>query len=800
MVLPIKWLNQYVDLSDVDNASLIHELTMSGSKVETLEYLGEGIENVVVGRAVSVEKHPDSDHLNICKIDVGGENDLQIVTGAQNVTVGALVPVALNGSELPGGIKIKTGKLRGVVSEGMLCSIAELGLTLHECPYAVEDGILILQNGTPGEDIKKTLGLDEYCIEFEITPNRPDCLSVVGLAREAAATYDRPLKLEPPRRPEGEGSVADYLSVSIESKLCRRYMARAVKDVKIAPSPAWLRERLHAAGVRPINNIVDITNYVMLEYGQPMHAFDYACLDGSAITVRTAAEGELMNTLDGKERKLSADMLVIADSKKPVAVAGVMGGENSEITESTKTVIFESANFDGTSVRLTSRALGMRTDSSGRFEKGLPPELALPAIDRACELVEELGAGTVVGGLIDVYPDKVRPGSIKPDYKRINQLLGTELEPEVMDGYFARVGLEKLVDGSLEIPYWRSDIECTADLAEEVARLYGYGNIPTTMFDSVAEVVTTTPAQELRNRLDELCTGLGFDETVTYTFISPKYYDKICLPADSVLRKSVKIINPLGEDTSVMRTTALPSMLEVAAYNQNVRNAAASLYEIGVVYTPVLGEDGEVDPEALPAETRKLMLVKYGAGESFFTLKGVVEAVLERVTGIAPSFTALSDDPSFHPGRTASVTLGDIKVGVLGEIAPAVADNYGFNDRVYAAELDIDSIVAAGSKKPSYEKISRFPALLRDIAVVCDEAVTIAELSDTIRSAAGKLLKKVELFDIYRGERMEKGKKSVAFSLSFADENGTVEDTRADAAFAKIVKNLESKHGAILRS
>ncbi|MBQ8898024.1 MAG: phenylalanine--tRNA ligase subunit beta [Clostridia bacterium] len=799
MRLSLKWLNELVDLRDIDDKTLMHELTMSGSKVETLEILDEEIENVVVGEILSVERHPDADKLVVCQVNVGTET-IQIVTAATNVFAGALVPVALNNSRLVGGIKIKSGKLRGVTSQGMFCSIAELGLTLHECPYAIENGILILKKGEPGQDIRALLGLDDKAIEFEITPNRPDCCSIVGLAREAAATFDRKLNLTAPKAVEGEGDISELLSVKIENPdLCKRYMARVVTNVKIEPSPEWLRMRLWAQGIRAINNIVDITNYVMLEYGQPMHAFDYACLDGNSIVVRNAAAGEKMNTLDGKARELTESMLVIADAKKPVAVAGVMGGENSEITENTKTVVFESACFEGSSVRLTSKALGMRTDASALFEKFLPAENTEVALDRAIELIELLGAGTVVGGTIDVWPNKTGLRTIRPDYGRMNVLLGTNIPDSEMDGYFARVGINKLPDGNLEIPYWRTDVECTADLAEEVARFYGYDNIPTTMFAGDACAVIRTPEQNLKELLSDAAISLGFDEVLTFTFVSPKLYDKIHMPADSALRKFLSILNPLGGDESVMRTTVLPSMLNVVASNQKVKVPAARLFEIGKVFSPALKEDGSVDPENIPTESYRFMLAEYGADANFYSLKGALDAILANVLGVTASYTAFAEDPAFHPGRTAIVKAGDLVLGTVGEISPAVSEEFGLLSRAYVADIDLSALLKITRPTAKYKAISRFPSLYRDIAVICREEVTVGELTETIKKAGGKLCREVALFDIYRGKGIDEGYKSVAFSIVFADDNATVTDEQATKRFEAIVKALGENCGAKLR-
>jgi phenylalanyl-tRNA synthetase beta chain len=800
MKLPVKWLNDYVDVSDIDIKTLVHELTMSGTKAETIEYLGEEIENVVVGRILTVEKHQNADNLLVCTADVGKEQPIQIVTGAHNVFEGALVPVALNNSKLPGGVRIKTGKLRGIKSEGMFCSFHELGLTKNECPYAAEDGILILEHGKPGDDIKAVLGLDEHVIDFEITPNRPDCISIIGLAREAAATFGRKLIAVQPKAPAGSGDVSDYLSVRIENeKLCKRYMARVITDVKIEPSPDWMRMRLYAAGIRPINNIVDITNYVMLEYGQPMHAFDYACLSGRQIRVREACKGEKMNTLDEKERELSEGMLVIADSEKHVAVAGIMGGENSGITETTKTVVFESACFDGTSVRLTSRALGMRTDSSGLFEKGLPPENAGPALARACELVEMLGAGKVVGGTIDIYPHPRGTRYIKPDYARINVLLGTKLQDSEMDECLERVYLKKCADGRFEIPFWRDDIECTADLAEEVARIYGYNKIPVRMFCSNAAVVTRTDMQKLCDSVSSAGRGLGFDEILTYTFISPKLFDLMELPTDSVLRKALRILNPLGGDAMVMRTTALPSVLQALATNQRARVESASLYEIAVVYKPQLDADGNVRDDVLPDESKHLVLAEYGPGCDFYTLKGALDAIFYSICGVYGSYRAESGNAAFHPGRCAKISVSGVEVGVIGEISGSVCENFGLMQRSYVADISLDKMLGVIKPMPLYKPISKFPPLMRDIAVICREDITVAELEEVIRAAGGALCKKVKLFDIYRGGYRPAGEKSVAFEIVFMDENATITDERADLLFEKIVKALRDRRGARLR-
>jgi len=621
MKLPLSWLSDYMTLK-VSPKEYNHALTMTGSKVEGIEYLGQEIDRVVVGRIDSIERHPDSDHLWITQVFVG-DKTVQIVTGAQNLKGGELVPVALDGSTLPGGKKIRSGKLRGVVSDGMLCSFSELGLTQNDAPFACSDGIFVLtEGGAPGDDIKKVLGFDEYVCEFEITSNRPDCLSVIGLARESAATFHTAFSIKTPVVKGVGGDIADHLSVAAEAAdLCPRYCARVVRNIKIAPSPKWLRDRLRESGVRPINNIVDITNYVMLEYGQPMHAFDYACLDGSHITVRRAKDGERFNTLDGQMRTLTPDMLVIADSKKPVAVAGVMGGENSEITEHTKTVVFESANFNGASVRVTAKKLSMRTESSSRFEKGLDPQNTMPALSRACELIELIGAGEVVDGTIDVSNFDPSPRKIPFEPDKINRLLGISLGAEEMVSLLLPLGFA--FEGKLiVIPSWRADVERMADVAEEVARMHGYDKIPTTMLRGEATQGRLTGEQKFVRTLSEACRAAGYSEVQTYSFINPRAYDKIRMPADSRLRISTVITNPLSEDMSIMRVTSLPSMLEVVSRNISFRNPCARFFEIAAIYLPEV-ENGKADASKLPEECKVLTLSCYGEG-GFYELKGAL--------------------------------------------------------------------------------------------------------------------------------------------------------------------------------
>lgn len=792
MNLSMRWLDEFVHV-DTPIHDFCEALTMSGSKVEGYEVEGTEIENVVVGKVLAMERHPNSNHMWICQVDVGKSEPVQIVTGAQNVHVGDLVPAALHKSHLPGGVTITRGKLRGVESNGMLCSLKELGLTTHDFPYAIEDGIFILQEACAvGEDIRTAIGLNDTVVEFEITSNRPDCLSIIGLARETAATYRLPLHLHTPVVQGAGGDVNDLLKVRVENtELCQRYMAAVVRNIKVASSPRWLRERLRACGVRPINNIVDITNYVMLEYGQPMHAFDYKCLDGSAITVRRAAEGEKFRSLDDKDHVLDAKTLVIADDKKAVALAGIMGGANSEITDGTATVVFESANFLGASVRVSAKKQGMRTESSARFEKGLDPENTLAAIDRACELVEMLGAGDVVDGTIDLYPGKKPLREVTFNAAKINAFLGTSVPEDYMRSVLSRLGFV-LAGERVTIPSWRDDVLGTADLAEEVIRMYGYNTIESTLMCARTTEGKRTPKQKFELELEHALIGMGLSEIETFSFISPKYYDKICRPADDPLRRSVVIRNPLGEDTSVMRTTALPSMLEVLARNNNFNNENLRLYEMATVYLP------KDDPNELPDEPTSLTLGMYG-GCDFYTIKGVCES-LYKLVGADVKFVARTDDPTFHPGRCAAMYAGSDLVGVIGQIHPTVAANYGFTFPVYTAEIRVPVLMAHKSGEIQYRPLPKYPAVTRDLSFVCDEDIEVGTIEDTIRKAVGKLVENIRLFDIYRGAQVGAGRKSVSMrvTLRAADRTLTQEETEKDTA--KIIDALERDLGIKLRN
>lgn len=797
MNLSMKWLSDYVTL-DTTVKEFCAAMTMSGSKVEVATEEGSEIKNVVVGKLLSVVPHENSDHLVVCQVDVGQEQPIQIVTGAPNVKAGDIVPVALCGAELPNGVKIKKGKLRGVESNGMLCSLGELGLTVHDFPYAIADGIFLIQEDCQiGQDIHEAIGLNDTSVEFEITSNRPDCLSVTGLAREAAATYHVPLNLKKPTFQGIDGNIQDALQVEIQNKeKCPRYAAGIVKNVKIAPSPRWMWERLRASGVRPINNLVDITNYVMLEYGQPMHAFDLRYVKDGKIVVRNAAEGETITTLDGVTRTLSPEMLVIADTEKPIAVAGVMGGEYSGIMEDTNTVVFESAYFEPVQVRRTAKKLGMRTDASARYEKGLDPEGCLRTLERAFELVELLGAGEPVRTHIDLNYNEKQRNRIPFDPDWINKFLGTDISREEMCDTMKMLEIE--VDGDTCIsPSFRIDLERPADLAEEVARIYGYNNIPSTVIKGVANA-SLTPKQKFRRTLENATVAVGCYGILTYSFISPKYFDKIALPADSSLRKTVVISNPLGEDTSVMRTTTLPSMLETLSLNYKNRNAAVALYEIGKEYLPTA-------PDKLPEEPDRLTIGMYGDDADFFTLKGMVETILETAGLHDCTYKACGTDAPFdeicalHPGRSAVIYAGETPIGYLGEVHPTVQKNYDIGTRTYVAKLLIDEMQPLAQTEITYQPLPKFPAITRDLSLVCADEVPVGDLQAAMKNAVGNILEQITLFDVYKGEQIAAGMKSVSFSIRMRSHEGTLTDEQADAAMKRVLKALK-EHGATLRA
>ncbi len=792
MKLSREWLSEFTDIKASDK-EYCDAMTLSGSKVEGWEIAGDEISGVVVGKVLEMVRHENSDHMWICTIDVGKSAPITIVTGAQNVKAGDIIPVAADGAKLPGGIEIRTGALRGVESQGMLCSLKELGLTINDYPYAIEDGIFIMQEPCKlGDDVTDVLGLNDCVVEFEITSNRPDCLSVIGLARESAATFDETLKLHKPEIKGGAGNVADHLKVEIvDTALCPRYTAKMVKNIKIEPSPAWMRRRLRASGVRPINNIVDITNYVMLEYGQPMHAFDYSCVKGGKIVVRRAKNGEVLKTLDDKERAITSDMLVIADELDPIGLAGVMGGGNSEITEKTNTIVFESANFNGTSVRKTAIALGMRTDASGRFEKGLDPMNTVPAVERACELIEMLGAGEVMDGVIDVVSAPPKEVRLPLEPERINALLGTNLDRDFMVKVLEK--LDFVMDGNIICaPSFRSDIEHYADIAEEVGRFYGYDKIEPTIFSGTTTRGGFSPKQKFEREISSVCRGMGYFEVVTYSFGSKTAWDKIHLPESSPLRKAYVIQNPLGEDTSVMRTTALPSMLDVLGTNLSKRNMDVKLFELATVYLPIEGSE-------LADEHMVLTLGTFGKDSDFFELKGCLETLFASLRIKNVRFEALSDNAAYHPGRCAKISSGNTVLGVMGQAHPSVAEEFGLNVSVFTAELNIPSMMACVSEEPTYVPLPRFPAMTRDIAVVCDTAVTVASLSDTMYEAGGDNLEYCRLFDVYTGTGIAEGKRSVAFSLTMRAKDKTLTDDHADEIMKSILKKLEKVHGAVIR-
>ena len=795
MKLNRKWLNEdFVDLSQVSDKEFVETLTVFGQKVETYERMDAEVKNVVVGKVLSMVRHPNSDHMWICQVDVGKEEPVQIVTGAQNVTEGDLVPVALHNSWLPGGVHITKGKLRGELSNGMLCSFAELGLTQNDFPDAYADGIWILNNEDcqVGQDINQVIGNDDTVVDFEITNNRPDCYSIIGLAREAAAAFGKHMRHhEPVVHGSDAGSIYDYLDVEVPAtELCNRYSSRMVANVKIGPSPKWLRQRLRANGVRPINNIVDITNYVMLEYGQPMHAFDYRYVSSGKIVVREAEEGETLTTLDGNVRNLKAGMLVIADENRAIGLAGIMGGENSEIMDDTTMVVFESANFNGTSIRQTALALGMRTEASGKFEKNLDPMMTIPAVQRACELVELLQCGDVLEGTIDVINYVPEPKKLPLECDKINRLLGTDISREDMVKYLNL--LEIPVEGdTILVPSFRPDLNLMADIAEEVGRSYGYNEIPTTAFKNATQG-GYTPEMLMENKAGVLCRGMGYSEIITYSFVSPAIFDQIRLPGDSPLRNALRIQNPLGEDTSIMRTIALPSMMEILSRNNAYHNKAVKLYELAKIYLPVEGQ-------VLPEEPKMLMLGTYGANETFFTLKGEVEAIFAGLRLKKASYTACSTNPSYHPGRCAVLSIDGEEVGVMGQVHPLVAKNYGIDTDVYCAEINFTKLFACRLPDATYTPLPKYPAVSRDLALVCGEEITVAQVEDVITAAAGKLLRSVKLFDIYRGVGVPEGKKSMAFSLELRADDRTLTDTDSEAVTAKVLQALQEKLGAILR-
>ena len=809
MRMPLGWAKEFADF-DCTPQEYSDRMTMSGSKVEFFESEADNIDNVLVAKVLAIEPHPDSDHLLVCQLDVGRDEPVQIVTGAQNLKVGDLVPAAMHKSLLPGGVKITKGKLRGVPSNGMMCGLSELGLTRHDFPNAVDDGILVLdEEWAPGTPIVKALGLDDVSVEFEITPNRPDCLAVRGLGRETAATFGVPFKDHIPEVKPGHGDVNDFLKVDIESPdLCYRYCGAVVENVRVKPSPRWMRQRLRNCGVRPINNLVDITNYVMLEYGQPMHCFDHKYVNGSHIHVRNAHEGEEITTLDGVVRPLSPEMLIISDDKCPIAVAGVMGGEYSGTYDSTTTVVFECAMFNGPSVRTTAKKLGLRTESSGRFEKGLDPNTCSRAISRALELVQLLDAGDVVNGIVDIYPTPRVSRRIPLRVDAVNKLLGTKLSRDEMVNILLPLGFE--MDGDVVVcPTDRWDMERDCDIAEEVARYVGYNKMPSTMMRGTAQARPTARQSFDRLMLDTLA-GYGLWECETFSFYSPKCFDMIELPANSPLRDAVVISNPLGEDTSIMRTTALPSLLDVVARNYSARAADCAVYEQATEYIPSplaheiadndfndypalckkLAAEGKTPSDLLPHEGQKIMLAAYGEGWDYLAMKGVVEQLAATARIYDLRVERNSEGTTYHPGRTADLYAGDVKIATVGELHPKVCANYGIKARVVAADVDLDALFQCRGGEVQFAPLPKHPATTRDLALVTDEATPAAALLDCIRKGGSKILESVSLFDIYTGDKIGEGKKSLAYSLIFRAADRTLTDEEVDASVEKMLKLL----------
>ena len=794
MKVAMSWFNEFTDVSDIEPKEYADALTMSGSMVDGIEHLGDELQNVVTGKIIDIKKHENADTLQICMLDTGSGEPLQIVTGATNVKVGQIVPVALHGAKLAGGVTIKKGKLRGVASNGMLCSHEELGITPEELGYEPEYGILILDPDTPvGKDIKEVFDLNETVFDFEITSNRPDCQSVIGLARETAVTFDRAFNLKKPEAKGNDEDVNDFAKVTVkDSEYCPRYCARMVKNVKIGPSPAWMVKRLKASGIRSINNIVDITNYLLLEYGQPMHAFDLRDVSGSHIIVRRANDGEMITTLDEQEHKLDSSMLVIADEQRAVAVAGVMGALNSEVKDDTTTVLFESANFDGASVRVTAKKLGMRTEASAKYEKGLDPNMTLDAVNRACELVEMLGAGEVVGGVIDIHgtlPGK-RELKLRPD--KINAFLGADISTEFMVDTLRKLDFEVDTETmTVKAPTYRADVEAEADIAEEIVRIYGYNKIESTLMSGNITAGGKNARQSYTDSVKRILTAQGMYEILTYSFTNPNVFDRLRIEENSPLRNVITITNPLGEENSIMRTTTISSMLEIMEKNYKQRNTSAALFEIGKIYLPKEGE-------LLPDEREVVTLGMYGKGD-FYTIKGMVEGIFD-ASGIENyKYAPQKDNPTYHPGRCAQIFVDGKAAGCIGQIHPSVSADYSMDTECYVAEIDFEMLFDAANHKRVYKKLPKYPSVSRDIAILVDDSVLSGDIVDTIKRAGGKLLDHVEFFDAYKGAQIPKGKKSMAYSAVLRAEDRTLTDEDISRVMDKILKSLKNNLGAELR-
>ncbi len=807
MDTPISWIKAYVPDLSCTPQEYADKMTLSGTNMESITYLDKNLEKIVVGKIEKIEKHPDAKKLVICQVNVGEKELVQIVTGAPNVFEGALVPVVLAGGRVAGGhdgspnpeegIKIKKGKLRGVVSNGMLCSIEELGSNRDMYPEAPENGIYIFQKDVePGADAVEALGLRDAVVEFEVTSNRVDCFSMIGLAREAAVTFDKPF-YPPVITPTGNAEdVNDYIKVTVEdTDLCPRYTARVVKNIKLAPSPEWMQRRLSAIGIRPINNLVDITNYVMEEYGQPMHAYDLDTIANHEIIVKRAQDGDTFVTLDGQERKLDKDILMICDGEKEVGIAGIMGGENSMVTDEIKTLLFEAATFDGTNIRLSSKRIGLSTDASAKFVKGLDPNNAMEAMNRACQLIEELGCGEVVGGAVDVYPNPVTEKKLPFEPEKMNALLGTDVPEAQMLKYFDQLGLiYDEANRELTIPTFRQDLGCMADLAEEVARFYGYDNIPVTL----PRGESTAGKKPFKVRIEDTCRDVaeqnGFCGGMAYSFESPKVFDRLLLSKDAPERQAIEISNPLGEDFSIMRTISLNAMLISLSTNMAHRNKNVRLYEFGNIYLPK-----ELPLKELPEERMQMTLGMYGEGD-FFTLKGVLEDIFETL-GVDNMIEYLptKEYPFLHPGRQASVMLGNEKVAYIGQVHPEVMDNYSMKQNAIVAVIDMPVLVAHATFDRKYEAVAKFPAIKRDLSMTVSKEIFVGQLEKIIKKSGGKLLESVELFDVYEGNQIEAGKKSVAYSLTFRAKDRTLEESEINVIVEKILNKL-SELGAELRS
>ena len=798
MNTPISWMKAYVPDLDVDVQEFVDKMTLSGSHVEGYEKKDKNLEKIVVGRIETMEKHPDADKLVVCQVNVGSES-LQIVTGAKNVKVGDLIPLVLDGgkvaaahgddNEYPDGIKIKKGKLRGVESNGMMCGIEELGSSRDFYPEAPEDGVYVFPEGSsvkPGDDAVHALGLDDTVVEYEITSNRVDCFSMIGMAREVAATFRKPFYPPVVTVKANDKDVNDFVKVTVKDHdLCSRYCARVVENIKIGPSPKWMQDRLKAMGIRSINNLVDITNYIMEEYGQPMHAYDLDTIANHEIIVKRANNGDTFVTLDGQERKMDSDILMICDGEKEVGIAGIMGGENSMITDNVKTVLFEAACFDGTNIRLASKRIGLQTDASFKFTKGLDPNTAMEAINRACQLVEEMGCGDVVGGVVDIYPEPVKEKVLEFEPDRYNKLLGTDISKEEMLTYLTKLELVyNEQDNTLTIPTFRQDLNCAADIAEEVARFYGYDNIPVSLPKGEATVGKKPFDQRVQGIAREICERNGFSGGMTYSFESPKVFDKLLLPEDAMERQAIVIANPLGEDFSIMRTVSLNGMLTSLATNYNRRNKVARLYELGNIYLPKA-----LPLTELPDEKMRLTLGMYGAGD-FFDMKGVVEEIFDKLGVTGAECEPSNDIPYLHPGRQARIRKGKLDLGFIGQIHPEVGDNYNLKTEAYVAVLNMEVITMLTNFDRKYEGIAKFPASTRDLSMVMDKGLFVGQIEHVIKKNAGKILESCELFDVYEGEQVGAGKKSVAFSLIFRAKDRNLESAEVDKAVEKVLDAL----------